>query len=438
MWLIECAVYLYFLSTKPNTYNFEMSGPRKVPILRSVDKTTKYTDNMKEFLESQKVDLSDDTFIQHYSTTATTTSKIKIHPCYDKAKPVENFSVPESTTCIRRSAVSQISLSDRPILCMASHGNSLACGSADHGIYEVTVAGDKLILNRNLYTKKYGHSEWVSALEYLPDGRLVSGGMDSKICVWNSKSVLCQDLNGHAGSISKVRCAENRIISSSYDRTLRIWDVGNLKIKELGKLSGHKGAVLDFIWNGGLKVVSAGRDGTIRLWDLGGSNDSIAITAHTGHVTAIDRLSENTVVTGGQDSKVRFWDCRTGKIMISISSAHTAGAAVNCVHAINDSSIVSTGADGRIALSDLRHDKKVVGFWQWPETRFIYSSELLNSNLVLAANESGAVTLWNLQTCLPQSTIKVFENAIRCISILKNRQIALCGDDGNLCLLDTD
>ena len=31
------------------------------------------------------------------------------------------------------------------------------------------------------YTKQYGHTEWVTTVAHLDDGKVISGGMDSKV-----------------------------------------------------------------------------------------------------------------------------------------------------------------------------------------------------------------------------------------------------------------
>lgn len=52
-------------------------------------------------------------------------------------------------------------------------------------------------LKRTLYSRTYGHSEWVTDVAFLPDGRLLSSGMDNKLCLWERAGVRCTDLAGH-------------------------------------------------------------------------------------------------------------------------------------------------------------------------------------------------------------------------------------------------
>jgi WD40 repeat protein len=70
--------------------------------------------------------------------------------------------------------------------------------------------------------------EWVSVLSFSPDGRrLVSGGSDGKINIWDMETGLnLLTLSGHKSWLWQARFSPDggRIVSCSRDRTLRIWD----------------------------------------------------------------------------------------------------------------------------------------------------------------------------------------------------------------------
>ncbi len=57
-----------------------------------------------------------------------------------------------------------------------------------------------------MYSKKCGHTDWVTAVAHLKDNRVISAGMDGKLCLWNANDrSRCVDLvGGHTKSISKV------------------------------------------------------------------------------------------------------------------------------------------------------------------------------------------------------------------------------------------
>ena len=114
-------------------------------------------------------------------------------------------------------------ISERPLVCSASLGERVVLGGTDHALYEVQVRGGSgnarsssasasasisastPTVARRLYNRTQGHTEWVTDVAYLDDGRVVSAAMDGKLCVWDAgRAVRCVELKGHIGSVSCI------------------------------------------------------------------------------------------------------------------------------------------------------------------------------------------------------------------------------------------
>ena len=70
-----------------------------------------------------------------------------------------------------------------------SKGENIVTGSADHGLRIYNLRSGKKV--RELYSKRYGHSDWVTTVAYLNDGRILSGSMDKKLSLWEKGIVKC-------------------------------------------------------------------------------------------------------------------------------------------------------------------------------------------------------------------------------------------------------
>jgi WD40 repeat protein len=141
--------------------------------------------------------------------------------------------------------------------------DSIVTGSADHGLRIYNVRDGKY--RRELHAKQYGHAEWVSTCAFTSDGRIVSGGMDNKICVWAKSAVRCDTLMGHKASISKVLVDDtNTCLSASYDCVINVWDLDRLD-NGAQLIGPHKNAVLEMAWKNSL-VVSGDKDGVVVFW----------------------------------------------------------------------------------------------------------------------------------------------------------------------------
>lgn len=176
----------------------------------------------------------------------------------------------------------------------------MVTGSSDHGLREYDISNCKQ--RRQLYTKRYGHTEWVTTVSYAPSGKILSGAMDSKLCLWDKSAVKCDDLTGHKGSITKVIVDSNDIaISAGYDASLLVWDLSTLECLA-GLFKGHSGAVTTFEWNNSL-VISGARNGSLAFWDINTAKAFKKVNSHEGAVSKIklydDGGDNNVILTTG-------------------------------------------------------------------------------------------------------------------------------------------
>mmetsp|Transcript_21104 Transcript_21104/g.50074 ORF Transcript_21104/g.50074 Transcript_21104/m.50074 type:complete len:448 (-) Transcript_21104:17-1360(-) len=326
-----------------------------------------------------------------------------------------------------------VDLSERPLVAMALRDEEVAVAGTDHGVYVVDI--NKGRVKRKLYTKTSGHTEWVTCVCFLPDGRVLSGGMDSKICLWLPGGARCVDLTGHFGSISCLGVdAMGKIgVSSSYDGTLIIWDLA--KKKTSSTLKAHKGPVLGFSWGDTGAVLSGGRDGLAMLWDLNVGQRSRVLRGHAGHVTAQNWISETLVATGAQDGHVRIWDIRTETCSHNIS-AHTSeqgSGAVGDIQVAQGDQVVSMGADCTINVLDAAAGfapRCVIG----DHKDFIYSLRVIDG-LILSGGGDGSLLVHDLSTGGSLYGLGANQHAVRCVDATATTLIA-AGDDGNCLLYD--
>ena len=65
-----------------------------------------------------------------------------------------------------------------------------------------------------------------------PDNRIVSGSYDKTVRIWDMKGNQLAVCKGHENMVSSVCVTpDNRIVSGSYDKTVRIWDMSILDSK---------------------------------------------------------------------------------------------------------------------------------------------------------------------------------------------------------------
>eukprot|EP00929_Paragymnodinium_shiwhaense_P112351 TRINITY_DN80609_c0_g1_i1.p1 TRINITY_DN80609_c0_g1~~TRINITY_DN80609_c0_g1_i1.p1 ORF type:complete len:657 (+),score=110.54 TRINITY_DN80609_c0_g1_i1:158-2128(+) len=329
-----------------------------------------------------------------------------------------------------------IDVSDRNVLCMSVLGDRAVLGSADHGLVEVDVAkGRKL---RTLYSKRCGHSEWVTTVSHCPDGRVLSGGADSKLCLWNASGVVCVDLTGHMGSISKVRVdGQGRLaVSAAYDRTLGVWDLRSKT--SVATCTGHNAPVLDFVWWDNV-VASGDRSGVVKLWDTASAQNTGTLKGHKGHITSMLAMADGdgtpTILSGAQDGTVRVWDLRQ-RLNTFTMDCHPGGAVndLGATLAKTPSLVVSTGADGRVLVLEPRSNYRPLFQFEGITNDFLYNLLVLDA-VAFTGDGRGIVTCFDLQQGQRRYALSAGENAIRCLGATASSLIC-SGDDGNAIIFD--
>lgn len=239
---------------------------------------------------------------------------------------------------------------DREVLCCDIRGYDLVTGSADHAAHLYDLK--KKELRRRLFTKQYGHHEWVTCCSFAYDGRIVTGGMDSVVCMWDKSIPKCIDCTDHEASVSQVICDPHEpvCISSSYDKTLKVWNINTHQC--IKTFTGHTGAVNDFTWRRSL-ALSIGRDGLLIGWDVN-SGQRIATVRHSSHVAAVSLLNDEAgiIATGTQDGTVGIYDLRDFKNVASQVAHNKAVSAALAYFGAPSPSLVSAGSDKNIVVLD--------------------------------------------------------------------------------------
>ncbi|XP_034191821.2 cilia- and flagella-associated protein 52 isoform X2 [Osmia lignaria lignaria] len=185
------------------------------------------------------------------------------------------------------------------------------------------------------------------------DSKLISGGCDGQIRVWNAKTYarqLLTVLKEHRGPITSLHVSPDNesFISSSSDGTCVMWDAGTLKRKFT--LRGNTMYMATCFASGGVQILTCGTDGKIAYWEsLDGSLVREVEGSAVGTLNAINISPDGRYfVTGSDDCIVKLWEYRTGNI-IRTGVVHAA-AITGCAFAPTGDFIVTISADGAIII----------------------------------------------------------------------------------------
>ncbi|XP_043524972.1 cilia- and flagella-associated protein 52 [Frieseomelitta varia] len=269
-------------------------------------------------------------------------------------------------------------------ICFDSNGGSIISTWNDGTIKGFALNGGKLLFEINS-----AHTKCVSTVTITnDDDKLISGGCDGQVRIWNAKSELrhlLQVLKEHRGPITSLHVSPDNksLISSSTDGTCILWNLRNFTRKFM--LSGNTMYMATCFTPSGIQILTCGTDGKIAYWEtLDGSLVREIEGSITGTLNTINISHDGQhFLTGSDDSIVKLWEYRTATT-IRLGLAHAA-AITRCVFAPDDKFIATASADGSIML------------WKYP---FLKKTSITDDNKqhTLITDDNKQHTLQSLST----------------------------------------
>ncbi|XP_010677974.2 DENN domain and WD repeat-containing protein SCD1 isoform X1 [Beta vulgaris subsp. vulgaris] len=190
-----------------------------------------------------------------------------------------------------------------------------------------------------------GHTGAVRAISS-DRGKIVSGSDDQSILVWDKQTYqVLEELKGHNAPISSVRLLSGeRVLTSSHDGTLKMWDVRtDTCVATVGRCSGSV-LCMDYDDSTGV-LAAAGRDSVAYLWDIRAGRQMHKLLGHTKWIRSI-RMVGDTLISGSDDWTARMWSVSRGTCD-AVLACH--GGPVQCVeYSPLEKGIISGSTDGML------------------------------------------------------------------------------------------
>ncbi|KZT54162.1 WD40 repeat-like protein [Calocera cornea HHB12733] len=204
-----------------------------------------------------------------------------------------------------------------------------------------------------------GHDLGISAAALSLDGtRIVSGSFDSTIRIWdiNDGALVGEPLMGHDGAVMSVALSLDGALlaSGSADKTIRLWDV-QTGTCTMEPLTGHDDEVVSVVFSpDGKRIVSSSLDHTVRIWDVQSGKPTLGpLIGHAGPVWSLAVSPDGTrIASGSRDSMIRIWNLQTGATIGDPLQGHHKGTIRTVAFSPDGTRIVSGADDYTILIWD--------------------------------------------------------------------------------------
>lgn len=281
------------------------------------------------------------------------------------------------------------------------------------------------------------HGDIVRAVAALPDGRVVTGGDDRRVLVWDPavRTVTPREIGRHGRAVRAIAVLpDGRVVTGGDDWRVMVWDstaAGTRKPPV--RLGGHDSMVLAVAVLPDGRVVTGGDDRRILMWDPDApGTPAVEIGRHPSAVRALAvRHDGRRVVSGGDDQRVRMWDPATPRRLIGLARH---GGEVTALAVLKDGRVVSGGKNwikvfdftpgGAASVGLGSHDATVRGLAVLPDGR------------VVTGGDDRRVRMWDPSMGGIPITYRSISEAAQTIAILPDGRVISGGRDHKVLLWD--
>jgi WD40 repeat protein len=166
-----------------------------------------------------------------------------------------------------------------------------------------------------------GNSE-VTAVDLSTDGKYVASGYtDGMLRLWDlTTGKLMAEIQGHGDEIAGIGFSKDDVLfSASWDRTLKSWNVPQLKPSASTQVMGDAAASF-IITDDRSKLVTGGWDGTVTVWSL---SPLLRLRQWQAHKAAVSSLAYDArtklILSSSRDHAINLWDVATGELLTTTS-----------------------------------------------------------------------------------------------------------------------
>lgn len=274
------------------------------------------------------------------------------------------------------------------------------------------------------------HAGNVSALALTKD-KIISGSWDNTVKTWDrNKDYETESIAQYEADVLAIAIPldESTIAVGGRNNKISIIDIDGNQKKWLE--GGHKSDVLSLAYSrDGQQLASGSRDKTIQIWDVSSGKPRLTLEGHTGSIYSLAFSSDGkTIASGSRDHTIRIWDTRTGELRHKLQGHGGGILALSFLR--GDEEIVSASTDDTLRKWSLADGSEIAQFIGHEGD--VYALATFNkTNRLASASEDRTIRIWDLESAKQYDILKGHHEPIYALGVSPNDHEIVSGSRDN-------
>jgi WD40 repeat protein len=270
----------------------------------------------------------------------------------------------------------------------------------------------------------YGHIDKIVSLIQLKNEKIVSGSYDNTIKIWNIHNLICEKtINEEGYVLSLLEFSPNMLLSGNSENKINLYNLDLPNNKEnIYTFEGHKLWINCITKLNEMFFASGSNDTTIKIWDFKNRKCTSTLIGHKDCILTMILLLNKNLCSGSADTNIKIWSWESSECLFTLTGHEKW---VKCLCQLNSGEILSGS------------DDKTIKFWKNNECVFTLKGHLnsirsicqINNEKFASGSFDNTIKIWNIKNKICCQTLHEHLSNVIVVIKLKNGNLASCGND---------
>ena len=291
---------------------------------------------------------------------------------------------------------------------------------------QLIIKSDRLLLSRpcELITNYKSHKCNISSIQLNEKStEIISSSLDRTIKIWNSKNGEClKTLEDHQDCVTNILIIpNNKFITGSIDKTVKVWDLNSYQCLKTLVCESH---VDSFCLISKNQIACGCRNGLIDIWNLEKFSKIHSFKAHRDSITFL-LANKTKLISCSFDYKIKIYNLNTLKFIRKMKHCDI----VNYLDFTTDGNLISCSDDQTVKIWQIETGilLKSIEF-----EHSVYCVRTLNKDLTAIGLSNGEIQIYNLSKNEKMKSISAHTSYVNCLYLTQNDNLLSGSGDGEI------